>query len=949
MRNLKKILSLALALMMILSVTASAAFTDAAKIDADYAEAAAVLNGMKVFQGYEDGSFLPTKAITRAEVAAIIYRIDTKDVEDEDVALYVDSASFSDVKAADWFSGYVGYCANAGYIKGYPDGTFLPNKTVTGFEALAMILRAMGYDAENEFSGAQWSQNIAKIATKAGILDVVKPGQLTLPGTREMVAQLLFDAINAKTVKFYPAWGYLENATKLADLFALTKVTGNEVNDEWGRPAYKWTYNTGDKKTVFAIEPEAKYYTAVTECEVAEAGDFDDDDKVTLYVNNSTIIETINPLDTIDTVGAQGRLTEVYEDRIVMIDTWLAKVTDVTDATFDARGHLATESRIDLKIYDNAVGTDYYMTNEDTNYTYSAGDMVLVYSYAKLPTIKLKARDEAGAITATADAAGDLKLAYCEIKGLAKSEVGAQTVIWSNVAKHTINNVTYMDAAEFNFDQAGEEISNHTWYFDQYGNVIGAANISTKYDYAVLKNIWWSGDATTGSGKAMGTLVYMDGSENVVVIDEINNCETKYSTIWSDVMKFENETVRVATDAATNATRDNVTGTGYIDAIKGHLFRVTTYTNGSVDLDMVTDGATVPAHTELNTNVAITNKYAYITGNNKYVAIDTNTQFLVRKDSETAGFTTYTGLNAIPTFASITSVDYVLGSNGVAKYVYVIGTPISAFASDFVLVKEGAIGAYLSTTADNVSYWTVSLPIPAEDGTEAVIKMKNDATGLRVYNELTKATNVGKLYYIDYENGYAVDYLEITGLHQYDADIANGRAIKLTASTYVNGVIASGNYRFNVTEATVVIGELKANMDKKVVYVIYDATNTVASKVYVCDVDPAQTGTVLPADPTKANIQYVVKVIDASGKELNVLTVASWAPVGAQAADTVSYAGLINSMIADAADWTNADGAVATMTAMGIYNASLTGVADAARAACKVGETVTVTFVVKAQ
>ena len=60
---MKKLLALVLALVMTLSlavVGSNAAFKDADKVNETYAEAVDVLAGMKVFQGYTDGSFQPT-------------------------------------------------------------------------------------------------------------------------------------------------------------------------------------------------------------------------------------------------------------------------------------------------------------------------------------------------------------------------------------------------------------------------------------------------------------------------------------------------------------------------------------------------------------------------------------------------------------------------------------------------------------------------------------------------------------------------------------------------------------------------------------------------------------------------------------------------------------------------------------------------------------------------
>ena len=142
---MKKLLAMVLALVMTLSLAVSAnAFKDDKSISDDYAESVAVLNGMGVFKGYEDGSFKPEGNITRAEVATIVYRIYTADVAKNDKSgLYATYNKFSDMAGAGWAQGYIGYCANASLVKGYPDGTFKPSGNVTGYEVLTMILRAI--------------------------------------------------------------------------------------------------------------------------------------------------------------------------------------------------------------------------------------------------------------------------------------------------------------------------------------------------------------------------------------------------------------------------------------------------------------------------------------------------------------------------------------------------------------------------------------------------------------------------------------------------------------------------------------------------------------------------------------------------------------------------------------------------------------------------------------
>ena len=359
---MKKLLALVLALVMTLSlaVSANAAFKDAEKINASYAKAVDVLSGMKVFQGYPDGSFQPEGSITRAEVAAIVYRLYTADVADKQASMYATYNKFSDMVGASWAAGYISYCANAELVKGYPDGTFKPSGNVTGYEVLAMILRVVGYDKNNEFSGADWALNVAKYAESLGILDNVdKSTDLSAPASRELVAELLFQAIQVPTVTYTPAFGYQADKVQKLEQVSIGyknfKLASDDSEDAWGRPTTKW-YKDSDKDLKFdsfedtyaevTATPKATFNVETSQCDICEA----------LGVKKTTTVVdtyTNGKLDTKDVtytatatkamVGAQGEQIEFYQNadgdyRLVVIDTYLAYVNEVVTEKTDSQG-----------------------------------------------------------------------------------------------------------------------------------------------------------------------------------------------------------------------------------------------------------------------------------------------------------------------------------------------------------------------------------------------------------------------------------------------------------------------------------------------------------------------------------------------------------------------------------------------------------------------------------
>jgi len=189
MRNLKKILALVLALVMSLSLMATAGAADAGangeQITPAYQTALDVLGkeGLKVFEGYSDGTFKPQQPITRAEVATILYRIATGDVNGTQSGIYTDMAStkFTDLEGANWARGYINYCANAELIVGVGNNKFQPSQNITGYATLAMVLRALGYDKAGEFRGSGWEIRTASLAKSLGITNNITDAQLGRP------------------------------------------------------------------------------------------------------------------------------------------------------------------------------------------------------------------------------------------------------------------------------------------------------------------------------------------------------------------------------------------------------------------------------------------------------------------------------------------------------------------------------------------------------------------------------------------------------------------------------------------------------------------------------------------------------------------------------------------------------------------------------------------------
>ena len=245
MRNLKKVLALALVFAMAFTFMAGAAsdFSDKAEIGSKYVDDVNMLVELGVIAGYPDGTYKPKANITRAEFAKMAYTL--KYGSDKDGDLFAKQTSiFTDVQGnanVAWAKGYINYCASQGIVSGIGNNKYGPQDNITVAQATKMILVIMGCDAAKEgFIGTNWQANVVAKAIDLGVFDGWT-GDPTSLATRELVAKLMKNAIFAPVYEYSAitgagsqknALGTEDNQTLGEKTMGLKNVTGIVVANE---------------------------------------------------------------------------------------------------------------------------------------------------------------------------------------------------------------------------------------------------------------------------------------------------------------------------------------------------------------------------------------------------------------------------------------------------------------------------------------------------------------------------------------------------------------------------------------------------------------------------------------------------------------------------------------------------------------------------------------------
>lgn len=294
MKNLKKVLALVLAVVMIMSVVTVASAKTYKDADKEayktYADAIDALSSLKILDGFEDGEFKADRTFNRAQAAkivAIVHNAATNGkIKDQTAisALYSNAQNpFVDCNTS-WALPYINYCRITGLADGMTATTYAPKRELTGVQWLKLMLTTLNFDTAKEgYTGTGWDVNVLNRANEVGLTaGLADDWKAIAPIKRGEAAQILYNALTKYLVEYgqlvknnydttgkYYKTAFISNeqvAQSGYTLGAKMGITIERATDDFRRPGYAWSY--GSWAAFYMDKPVNTYTTAVTACDI---------------------------------------------------------------------------------------------------------------------------------------------------------------------------------------------------------------------------------------------------------------------------------------------------------------------------------------------------------------------------------------------------------------------------------------------------------------------------------------------------------------------------------------------------------------------------------------------------------------------------------------------------------------------------------------------------------
>ena len=851
MKNLKKVLSLVLALAMALSLMTAAFAADASDYKdyskVTYKEAVDVMTAAGIFNGGDGNNFNPDATLNREQAAKIItYMLVGQEKADK---LTATIAPYADVAANRWSAGAIAYCTDAGIIAGDGNGRFNPTAPVLGTQFAKMLLVALGYDPKIEkLVGNEWAIKTAKLALSDDVDLDNGMEKLSLSDnlTREQAAQMAFNAMKATLVEYEDKGGDIiigditinNGATKATPVTSKVKADATSISDEKTADGY------------YTVEFAEKYCKDL-KVSTKSADQVDSFGRpATTWVYDG------------DTVGTYG---DEADDSIVLNKSITAQAAVVTDS--DYMDYSKDDVASKVAVYVNGVKDSNDTYNGLASINLNAGDEIEVFMNDdnEIETIavlrySLAQIDEI-----------DTNLSSTYTKQGATCAITLQNLNESSIGR------TYYDRYDNNSDK---ELAGYTSDYEEgtvlavalKGDVVLDSYVAeaktgkiTKYNSGSKANISLDGtemslhayvDAGTTTATAMGSLtlnlddtdytVYTDKNGYVIGIDEgeaakitdvyyvtgVVRDQSRYTTYYAQAVSIEEGTVTEFQIKDSDSATVNALGITKNDQDWPDNFKTV---KGLFTFSKSGSSYTAKAYTGSNTYTVIANSKApaaigddlakddtkmTVAGDKIYLN-DTTKYVKVEDDGKDIGVTTAVGGTSAKknnnsnetTAIAITKAD---GKNKVASYVILVSDKFSGSSDDVVFVKEVSKDKISYKDKDGEYQTGYNVELYYLDGTgkiENATVEGSTAPAIGFYTWDNSDDAEGVIALDKYEQALNSQYTGVSGTVDYD-DETGFAGLNVSGETYTPALVLTGVYNnaLSVAQLTAVSGA-KVNLN----------------------------------------------------------------------------------------------------------------------------------------